>query len=809
MIGETISHYRILERLGTGGMGEVYKAEDLRLHRPVALKLMLSEAQGNEMARQRFLREARAASALNHPNIATIYEIDEIEREGARYSFIVMEYIAGHALKDHVGRFSVSEAIDIIRQIADALAEAHERGIVHRDLKPSNVMLSDGGRVKVLDFGVAKFQPLPFEGDVTASLYDTNLLKTSPGLVVGTFAYMSPEQALGEEVDARSDIFSLGILFYELLAGRLPFEGMSSLALADSILHADPLPLVSYNPRVSPEIEAICRRMLMKNREERYQTLREVYYDLGHVAHSMTATLDPFQTSANVSPSSLGRTSGANFSLSARVGKSLAIMNFANITGNTADDWLGVGIAETVTADLKNIEGLTVIGRERVYEVLRRMSAAPSSGEDVVFATRVGQEIGARWIVCGGYQRVGEMVRITARLVEVESGEVTRTVKIDGRMNEIFELQDKIVFELSQGLDFSLRSAEREVIAQDETEVIEAYEAFTRGMMALRTLSPKAIDEAASHFSAAIALDPKYARAYAMRGYAIGLKGQFLARPELLDEGVADLQKSIELQPQTSEGYAGLGMLFIALDRFEEAIGAIRRALSFSPDDASARAALARSFMLGKGMLREAAIEYERALAANPYGGWVALQLSQCYAYLGDYARGEHVARSAVAQQEQMQSGQEAMQIVGAHTRLGHIYYLQGRYEDAISEYYQELVFLRSLDHALKQRAMIEVHQKLTGAYIRQGNLPDARTSYEAVRNGYERLLAGGTEEPFTAYYVACAEAMMGNAEAALSELERAVRARRHYMIARARVEPDFESLRDNERFLALIEVTK
>jgi serine/threonine protein kinase/tetratricopeptide (TPR) repeat protein len=810
MIGETISHYRIIERLGTGGMGEVYKAEDLRLHRPVALKLMLTESQGNEMARQRFLREARAASALNHPNIATIYEIDEVERNGSLYSFIVMEYVSGHTLKEHVERLSVAATVEIVRQIADALTEAHDRGIIHRDIKPSNVMITDGGRVKMLDFGIAKFQPFENGTDQTASLYDTSLMKTAPGMVIGTFAYMSPEQALGQEVDARTDIFSLGVLLYEALAGRLPFEGRSSLAMVDGILHSTPPPLVSFNPRVSPELEAVCLRMLAKDRNERYQNLRDVRHDLEIIAaeFATSAATDPFRTSGS-SSSQLLRASVSNYSLSARVGKSLAVMSFVNITGNAADDWLGVGIAETVTADLKRIEGLTVIGRERIYEVLRRMNAQPSGENDISLATRVGHDIGARWIVSGGCQRIGEMIRITARLVEVETGEIVRTVKIDGRMDQIFELQDKIVYELSQGLDFSLRSAEREVIAQDETDVIEAYEAFTKGMMALRSLSPEAIERAVEYFEEAIALDPKYARAYGMRGYATGLKGQFLAKSEFIEAGITDLQKAIELHSETPDAYAGLGMLFIALNRFDEAIGSIRRALAFAPDDAISRAALGRAFFLGKGMFREAAIEFERALAINPFAGWVALQLAHCYAYLGDYLRGEQVARGAVAQQEQFQSGQEGMQIVGAHTRLGHIYALQGRYDDAIAEYYQEIVFLRSLDHTLKQRAMIEVQQKLASAYVRQDNLEDARTSYEAVLSGHERLLAAGSDEPFSRYYVACAAAVLGDAELALTELTEAIRMRRHFIISRARIEPDFESLRSNERFLSLIEVTQ
>ncbi len=809
MIGETISHYRILEHLGTGGMGAVYKAEDLKLRRAVALKLMLDESHDNETSKSRFLREAQAASSLNHPNIATIYEIDEVERDGARFNFIVMEFVDGRTLKQQVGRLSIGESIDIVMQIADALAAAHEHGIVHRDVKPSNVMINEGHRVKMLDFGVAKFQPFQRTDEATASLYHTDVMKTTPGMVIGTFAYMSPEQALGLDVDQRSDIFSVGVLFYELLAGHLPFDGRTTLAMVDAILHSSPAPLISANVGVSPELEAVCLQMLAKDREHRYPTLRDVYRDLERIRREMSTQdpEDPFQTS--ISGSGLTATPLVpTHSLSGRTGKSLAVMTFANVTQSEADDWLGVGIAETVTADLKNIEGLTVIGRERVFEVLRRLGVAKSNEFDPVFATQVGREVGARWIICGGYQRLSEMVRITARFVDVETGEVMRTVKIDGQISSIFELQDKIVDELSLGLDFGLRTAEREVIGRHETEVIEAYEAFARGMMALRTLSREGIENAVSLFDRAIELDPKYSRAHGMRGYALGLNGQFLSRIDLIEEGIASLQKAIEYQPQAAEAYAGLGMLFVAMDRIDEAIGAIRRALAFGPEESTSRAALGRAYFLGKGMFREAAAEFERALESNPLGGWVSLQLAQCYAYLGEFARGEQVARLAVAQQEQLQSGQEAMQIVGAHTRLGHIYALQGRFDDAVSEYYQELVFLRGNDHVLKARATLEVNQKLVSAYVRQENLDDANISFEAVLTGFTRLVASGSDDPFTRYYVACAAAMMGKTEEALEHLEHAIQKHRQFICARGRVETDFESLQGNARFHELIGTT-
>src|SRR5215510_6015021 len=635
MIGETISHYRIIKRLGSGGMGEVYQAEDTRLRRPVALKMMLEDGDHNAQARMRFLREAQASSALNHPNIVTIYEIDEVERDGARYSFIVMEYVEGRTLKEVAGGCSIEEAVDILMQIADALAQAHERGIVHRDIKPSNVIVTPQNRAKVLDFGVAKFDPAPLDEDETASLFSTEFVKTTPGAVIGTFAYMSPEQALAKDVDHRSDIFSLGTLAYELVAGRPPFTGSSSLAVVDAILHAEPPPMARFNMQTPPELEAVIRRMLEKSPELRYQSLRDVRADLDAVRREALTQLLPspsYETNVGYSTQVLSSKSGSDGfgarAYSPRAEKSVAVLRFNNVTKSPEDDWLGVGIAETVTADMKHIEGMTVIGRELIYEVLRRWSAENQTDFDEKFATRVGREVGARWIIGGGYQRIGEMLRITARFVEVATGEVVKTVKIDGRMSEVFDLQDKIVYELTRDLDFSLDSGKLKGMSERETDVIEAYEACTKARMELFTGSRGGLDGAIQLLEKAIALDPNYAQAYAGMGYALSLKGQFLTMPALFDRAVDYLQRAIELRPMLSDSYSALGMTFIAMDRVDDAIGALKRALAFAPHDSFVHAALGRAYYIGKGMFREAAYEYEQAVNDAQEGSWVAPALS-------------------------------------------------------------------------------------------------------------------------------------------------------------------------------------
>lgn len=809
MIGETISHYRIVERLGVGGMGEVYKAEDTKLHRHVALKLMLDQDgkddEQRKQMRARFLREAQAASALNHPNIATVYEIDEFVREGERYSFIAMEYVPGHTLKQAAQNLALPEILEVILQIADALAEAHDRGIVHRDIKPSNVILGEHHRVKLLDFGVAKYNPAASFDSDTASLMQTEILKTQPGMVLGTYAYMSPEQALGREVDGRSDLFSLGVMFYETLAGRLPFTGNSMPATIDAILHADPTPVSQLNRQVTADLERIVHWMLEKEPSRRYRTMRLLIDDLRAVKDGLPLPTYSYETNVGFATQSLSGQSPGSNTLSHRSGKSIAVMRFGNVTQNPADDWLGSGIAETVTADLKKIEGLSVIGRERVYETLRRLGVESEADMDTTMANSVGREIGARWILTGGYQKIGEMLRITARVVGVESGEVVRTVKIDGQMKDIFELQDKIVYELSRDLDLSLKSGELEGIEQKETEVLEAYEAASKAEVMLMSGDKDAVEEAVKLLVLAITLDPKYANAYVGLGYAYTLQGQFFAKPEMLATGVEFFQKAIELQPMLADSYAGLGMAFVAMGRDEDAMGALRRAMAFASDNADVHSSLGRVYAIGKGMFREAIAEYRKALKINPGDAWSAQQIALCSAYVGEYELGEEAARQAILAQEGFISGHEGVRLIGSHVRLAHLYNLQGKYDDAISECYREIVFLRNSNHALKERTLIEVHQKLVSAYMRQGNQTDARAAYEQVTKGFEARLEMGADEPFTRYYVACASAMMGDKTAALEHLTKAIEGRRNFNAARAKVEIDFEGLREDAEFQSLL----
>jgi serine/threonine protein kinase/tetratricopeptide (TPR) repeat protein len=780
MIGETASHYHVLERLGGGGMGEVFLAEDLRLHRPVALKMLRPEAHGDAAARGRLLSEARAASALNHPNIAVIYDVDELDRGQGPTRYIAMEYVAGRTLAqlDAEKGLELDAVLDLALQVADALGEAHARGVVHRDLKPTNVMVTESGRVKVLDFGLAKYHVLPSDMESTWSRDPAR--GPEDGALMGTIAYMAPEQALGHDVDGRADVFSLGVVLYELLTGRAPFTGRNAVQVLDALLHQGPPPLVPRrpDPRMG-EVERVIHRMLAKSPEERYPTMRELAEDLAALRRG--ATLPSVRALAPPVPA-------------------VAVMSFTNITRSHEDDWLGTGIAETVTADLKKVEGLAVVSRERVHEMLRRLGA-PGGEADEELAVRVGRELGARWVLLGGFQRAGELLRVTARLTEVETGTIVRTVKIDGRLDEVFDLQDRIVRELSTGLRLGLAPAG----LPEETQVVEAYEAFSRGVINLRLETYEALDRAAFLFERAVQLDPGYARAHVELGSAYYNKADYLGIPELHERALESYRRALALRPGLVRAWREMGGVLVSLGREDEGIEAIRRALDLDPDDAGALSAMARALFIGRARFREAAEYYEKALARNPQGGWYALQLSHCYALLREFERGEAAAARAVELQEAFLFGREGVAIVGAHMRRGHLAALQDRHEAALDSFRRELAFLQKVDHALRSRIVIELSLRMGASHLRLGRRDEAEVAFAAALAGFEQRLRQGADDPFTRYYVGCVHALRGETEPALDCLERAARGRRRFTIERARIEPDLAGLRDEPRFQELL----
>jgi serine/threonine-protein kinase len=772
---ERLGHYRLKERLGAGAMGEVWLAEDTRLHRLVALKRLAPGAVGDGEAEARLLREARVASNLTHPNVAVIYDVGEAVPGEAGESYIAMEYVRGHTLAERLreGPLEPEAALPIVEQVAEALAEAHEHGIVHRDVKPGNVMLGERGLVKVLDFGLARYAPPDHEDSLTWSGRHGAL----EGLIVGTLAYMSPEQARGRAIDARSDVFSLGVVLYELLTRRRPFEGANAVELVEAILTRDPLPISAASP-LAAGLGELALRMLEKDPAARPRDMREVLRDLA----------------------ALGR-GEAPASAPGAADHTVAVVGFANITGRPEDAWLGTGLAESVSAGLASVPGLVVVSRERVLEALRALGL-PAERDDPALAVRVGREVGARGVVSGGYQALGERVRVTARVCETASGRVLLHPQVDGAREAIFELQDRLVAAITSGLRQKLPApAER----PDETQSLPAYEAFSKAMLNLRSESQESLDRAILFFERATSLDPEYARAHMMLGATLDLKGDYLWAPELSERALGELDRALALRPDWGEVWRYRGGAFSTLGRDQEAIAAFEMALGLNPLDASAHSGIGRVHFILRGDFARAIPSYERALALNPRAGWSALQLSHCATLARDFARAEAAARRAVELQQAFVSGRAGMVIVGAHMRLGHAAGLQGRHAEALAEFAQEVEFVRTVDHALRGRIFIELHERIGEARLRLGETAAAHAALDLALEAYERRLRSGVDDAMSPYYVACAHALRGERELALERLERAAQRRPRLTAARAALEPAFEPLRDDVRFRAVV----
>jgi TolB-like protein/Tfp pilus assembly protein PilF len=779
MIGETLSHYRILEQLGSGGMGDVYRAEDLLLGRSVALKTLRGEV--GEDGMRRLLAEARAASALNHPNIAVVYETSEAEYEGRRIGYIAMEYVDGATVASLLrrGPLDLDQALDIVEQTADALTEAHKLGLVHRDIKPSNLMVTPAGRVKVLDFGVAQRRERHVAGpdDVTRL---TESFESVSGLV-GTLPYMAPEQATGREVDGRADIFSLGVVIYELASGTPPFTGRNAAQLLQAILQQEvpPFPSPERDPRL-PSIERLVRRMLERDPDRRFASFADVRDAIAAIR--------------------LGRAVSDAIELPGD-SNSVAVAGFVNISGNPEDDWLGAGISETLTADAGQLEGVSVISRDRVAAILKTLGEQTGDRDEQLFL-RAGRELRARWIVSGGFQRSADAVRVTASIIEVAGGQLAGTTKVDGSLHTIFDLQDRLVRELARLLRAAVTPAAG---AAQETDVVDAYEAFSRGLLNRRAETFESLDRAVWLFERAVSLDPAYARAHVELGAAYATKADALSMPELYERAAASFRRAIELQPALARAWRELGSVLVNSGKEAEGMPAIRRALAIDPEDASALGTMGRALFIGQARFHEAADWFERALDRNANGGWYALQLAHCAALIRDFARGERAARRAMDLQEAFLSGREGLFIAGSYIRAGHLAALQGRHRQALEHFEREIDFLARTEHTLRHRILVELDTRLGQAYVQLGETRKAQAAFTVALESFDRRVRLGADDPFTRYYAAAVHALRGDAEPALAFLERAMATHRTFTTARARIEPEFDGLRADPRFKKLI----
>ena len=710
MIGQTISHYRIHAKLGEGGMGAVYRALDLSLGREVALKFLPADMVADPEARKRLIKEAQAASRLNHPNIATVYEVNE----GENSPFISMELVTGQTLKQIIppGGLAPAEFLGIARQIAEGLREAHRKGVYHRDIKPGNIMLDSRAQVKILDFGLAAMARQERALGETEETFTS--LTAGQNTAGGTVPYMSPEQVRREPADARSDIFSFGVLLYECLSGRQPFRGETSIDVLQAILRQPHTPLRVLLTELSPEWEHLVNRCLVKSAGQRCASMDEVLEALRGVAAPVP-----------------------------RSEKSLAVLYFANVSGDKEDEYFRDGMTEDIITELAKIRELQVFPR----------SAVLPFRDNPHTVARISEQLTAAYVLDGSVRRAGSRLRITTQLAEARTGHSVWAERYDRQLEDVFAIQDEIAQSIARALRVVLSEKEKREIEKVPTSEVQAYDYYLRGRQFFYQSRRKALEFARQMFARAIVIDPGYARAHAGVADSCSILYMwFGASEDNLSEAVAASRRAVELDPESAEAHASRGLAESLIKNYEGA---------------------------GK--------EFEISVRLNP-------RLFEAYYFYGRaaFAQGQYEKAASLF----VKASEADPDDYQAHALRAGCLRALGRDEEAHEARRDSL---QAAEHHLQLHP-----DDVRAVYLGANALCDLGERTRALEWA-SHALSMDPEEGSVLYNVSCAYAVLGETDKSLNCLEKAF-ARGFGLKEWIEKDPDFASLRSNPRFHALIE---